>query len=211
MDNELDLTTESFKLLQQSATSVEDVRQWLSKHPQVLLGVDVGEFNAHVDISLTLDPNILAKSFNTESLSATLWAKFGASLRTPDLLKNALGLDLATAKPEFTLANSLEFKLKDWHFATAILTSRYLSVQSARRSAKRANANWVVEKERLLDAMLSIHFPGMTMATLFNFVQNDLLLFGTNSDGSRDHSQVIAHLYTARQQHTPVVLPQEFM
>lgn len=186
--------TESFAALRANARSMDDVQDWLLAHPETL----VGDIKVHpsdkLDIAWTTDLDMLSKALKVNTVEITLTVCLRKSLTSHPVLMHEMDQSIDAPSAELRSRSSLHMRLQEWPLATAMVVNRY-GAHYSQASGNSRNRN--SSTEAMLDRYLAIHFPGVTVATVMNLLDSDLLPVPVTRDGRRDKGTVIDLLFSS--------------
>lgn len=195
---------QSFEELHQSARSVGDVTDWFREHPELLIGDALKMLQGNLQVTHKFE---IADAVKTAYLCQRLAFDITVELNTELVLHDIVTQHCPDVFPLKTVGfkeeYSFELPLKEWPFATALITGMYL-----RFPRVYAYEPWSAELEQTLDECLVLHFEHYSFNRIRDLYASDLLPL---KDGLLDVKALVYLLCESKYTEVSATLPCDIM
>lgn len=185
--------SQSFAELRVSARSLKDIETWLLQHPEVFAGtLPLYAINtSRVDVIPVR--NIMASALTKQAFDVGLRVELNPGALHHPLLRSELDQHLVPDASPLTTTSMLTLRLCDWPVATAMVVARWVvhCMDPAHDVSDKRH-------ELLLDEMLALHFPQVTVAQLRSMVETGLIPLTQNATGETRFGHIKDYLFASR-------------
>lgn len=197
---------EDFDHMRLNASSLLELQNWLSHHPDVAagnLGVPAG---ATFEVHLSYNPHLLLNTvLEDNSFRLTVMLSFATTFKQHSFFHKES--TLRNLKPEFS--NDYEYPLRlnldDWPLAATHAAVEYLAYQGCRPVDDPTSG--IADIEALINAALEKHYVGVNLRQLQNLLATDLIPMDEN--GLPDMHTISNLLAGSRNAHKALPLPRQ--
>lgn len=167
----------AFTELKRTGKSLEDLRHWLSTHPEMFEGIRQTVPSEKLTVGVTMvDDTVCITLDEYDELHVEVSLTYNQKSHLNPLLASLIDGTAPTETP-FAINYKLALPLKDWPLATAHAVARFVA-----RNGLADDRAFMQRVARKLNHHMASQFPGFTLEKLMTLKKSDMLVMTDHPD-----------------------------